>query len=119
MKSQTLIKSGTNSKFDKIGEGDLVVAFQANRLEEPGKPGQYRMETNIDWTFDDETTTEEIKSAFAALLDSIEEIFGEKMVTEMIMHYAQDMNHLVQTPHGPGLHLKSKGLEFKPWKGKK
>lgn len=113
-KSQTLIKSGTDKKYDKIGEGDLVFAFQANRTQ-VGKD-QYRIDTNLDWTFDDATTPVEIKSALGSFLSSIEDLFGEKMVTEAIMHYADDMGHLVDVPGGKALHFKSKGLDFKNWK---
>jgi len=114
MKSQTLLKSGTDERYNKLNEGDLVITLECNRKELPN--GTYKLETNIDWSFDDATTNQEIKSFLGGVLGSIEDVFGEKMVTEMIMHYATDMNHIVQTPQGPGLHLKSKGIEFKPWK---
>lgn len=106
-KSQTLLIGKDDIR--KIGEGDLVIAFQANREGES-------LGTNIDWLFDKETTNEEIKSAFGSLLSSIEEIFGEKMVTEAIMHYAEEKNHLIKTPQGAVLHFKSKGLNFKDWR---
>lgn len=94
----------------KVGEGDLVIAYQATREE-----GGY-LHTNIDWLFDKETTTDEIRAAFGSLLSSIEDIFGEKMVTEAITHYANEKGHLIKTPNGAILHLKSKGLSFKNWK---
>lgn len=115
MKSQTLIKSGTNKKFDKLNEGDLVFAFQCNRIEKGN--GDYQLETNMDWSFDDPTTPEEVKSFMGSILSSIEDCFGEKMVTEAILHYAEERNHLVITPQGASLNFKSKGLKFKNWKG--
>ena len=114
MKSQTLIKSGTNKKYDKLNEGDLVFALQANRVNETEKG--YQMETNLDWTFDDPTTPEEIRATLGSFLSTIEDLFGEKMVTEAILHYAEERNHLVMTPQGAGLNFKSKGLIFKNWK---
>lgn len=112
MKAQTLL-SGSNG-IKKLNEGDLVIALQCNRVEHGN--GEYQLETNIDWSFDDETTPIEIKSFLGAILGSIEEIFGEKMVTEAILHYAEENNHLIKTPQGAGLHFKSKGLDFKNWK---
>lgn len=114
MKSQTLLKSGTDKKFDKLNEGDLVMAFQANRTNQEKE--DYRLHTNTDWSFDDPTTPEEIKSFLGSILSSIEDIFGEKMVTEAITHYAQERDHLIQTPQGAALHFRSKGLSFKEWK---
>lgn len=116
-KSQTLLKSGTDSKYDKLNEGDLVMAFQCNRIER--KNGEYQLETNMDWSFDDPTTDQEIKSFLGSILSSIEDVFGEKMVTEAMLHYAKDMNHLVLTPQGAALNFKSKGLAFKKWKDTK
>lgn len=116
MKSQTLLKSGIDKKFDKLGEGDLVFTFQCNRIERGNN--QYQLETNMDWSFDDPTTTEEIKSFLGSILSSIEDSFGEKMVTEAILHYAAERSHLVITPQGAGLNFKSKGLKFKDWKKK-
>lgn len=112
-KSKTLLQSGSGKQYDKLNEGDLVIALQCNRKEE-GK-GKYRLETNIDWSFDDPTTPIEIKSFLGGILGAVEEIFGEKMVTEAIMHYAHDMGHIINTPKGPALHLRSKGIEFKPF----
>lgn len=109
-KSQTLIKSGTNKKYDKLNEGDLVIALQANRVK--GKEG-YRLMANMDWSFDDETTPVEIKSFLGGVLGSIEEVFGEKMVTEAITHYASETGKLVKSPDGKVAYLKSKGLTFK------
>jgi len=114
-KSQTLLKSGTSKQFDKLNEGDLVFAFQCNRLEKGND--QYQLETNMDWSFDDPTTNEEVKSFIGSVLSSIEDVFGEKMITEAILHYAQERNHLIITPHGVALNFKSKGLKFKDWKG--
>jgi hypothetical protein len=114
MKSKTLLQSGKDKRFDKIGEGDLVFALQANRVNETEKG--YQIETNLDWSFDDKTTPLEIKSSLGSFLSTIEDIFGEKMVTEAILHYAEERNHLVITPQGAGLNFKSKGLKFKNWK---
>lgn len=106
-KGQTLLIGGNETR--KIGEGDLILALQASR---DGKGG---LQTNIDWVFDKETTAAEIKSALGGLLACIEEVFGEKMVTEAIAHYAKDCGHLVETPQGATLNFKSKGLQFKNW----
>lgn len=114
MKSQTLLKSGKDKRFDKMGQGDLVFIAQCNRVNETEKG--YNLETNMDWSFDDGVTPEEIKSFFGAILSSIEDVFGEKMVTEAILHYAEEKNHLVKTPMGVALNFKSKGLKFKPYK---
>lgn len=115
-KSQTLLKSGTSEKFDKMGEGDLVFALQANRVNESEKG--YQMDTNMDWSFDDETSPNEIISLLGSTLSSIEDVFGEKMVTEAILHYAEERGHLVKTPQGAGFHFRSRGLQFKDWKKK-
>jgi hypothetical protein len=111
MKSQTLIKSGIDKKYNKLNEGDHVFAFQCNRVKE--KPnGDYQLETNMDWSFDDNVDAIEVKSFLGSILSSIEEVFGEKMVTEAIMHYADEKDHLIKTPAGAGLHFRSKGLAF-------
>lgn len=112
MKSQTLLKSGTSKKFDKLNEGDLVFTFQGNRTNED--KAEYQMMTNMDWSFDDLATPTEIKSFLGSILSSIEDVFGEKMVTEAILHYADERGHFVKTPQGAGLQFKSKGLDFKP-----
>lgn len=113
-KSQTLIKSATNSKYDKRNEGDLVFAFQCNRTNSTDP--EYQLETNMDWSFDDPTTPIEIKSFLGSILSSVEDVFGEKMVTEAILHYASERKHLVITPQGAALNFKSKGLAFKEFK---
>ena len=115
MKSKTLLQSGKDKQFDKVGEGDLVFTFQANRTN--SDKAQYQIETNLDWSFDDATTSEEIKSSLGSFFSTIEDIFGKKMVTEAILHYAEERNHLIITPQGAGLNFKSKGLKFKNWKG--
>ncbi|HYT41829.1 MAG TPA: hypothetical protein VEP90_05755, partial [Methylomirabilota bacterium] len=97
-------------QYDKLNEGDLVFAFQCNRGED------HSLNTNMDWSFDDSTTPEEIKSFLGSILSNIEDVFGEKMVTEMITHYAKERNHLIITPQGAMLNFKSKGLQFKNWK---
>src|SRR4051812_16441454 len=113
-KTLTLIKSGTDKKYDKLNEGDLVFAFQANRVEEGG--GDYRLDTNMDWTFDDPTTPEEIQAFMGSILSSIEDVFGEKMVTKAILHYAEEREHLVYTDQGATLNFKSVGIDYKKWK---
>lgn len=107
-KAKTLLigKDGTR----KVGEGDLVLAFQSNRDNRGG------LNTNLDWLFDNSTTDEEVRASFGSLLSSIEEVFGEKMVTEAIIHYAEEKGHLVKTPQGSGFHFKSQGLKFKNWR---
>lgn len=107
MKAKTLLIGKDESR--KVGDGDLVIAFQAARVNGG-------LATNLDWLFDKQTTNDEIKSAFGSLLSSIEDVFGEKMVTEAIMHYAEEKNHLIKTPQGAALHFKSKGLNFKDWR---
>lgn len=109
-KSQSLLKSGTDKRYSKLNEGDLVMAFQANRTNE--NESKYQMMTNMDWSFDDETTTQEISSFLGSILSSVEDVFGEKMVTEAITHYATERNHLVFTPQGAGLKFRSFGLTF-------
>lgn len=104
MKSTTLIKSGLGRKFDKLNEGDLVLAFQINRVNEQEKGDQ--LETNLDWSFDEKATPEQIKSGLGSLLTTIEQIFGEKMVTEMIVHYADETGKLTKLPGGKGLNFK-------------
>lgn len=111
MKSQTLLKSGTDKRYDKLGEGDLVFAFQCNRVEKENS--KYQLETNMDWSFDNEVTPIEIKNFLGSILSSIEDVFGEKMVTEAMLHYAEERGHLVKTPQGAALNFRSKGLNFK------
>lgn len=115
-KSKTLLQSGTDKKYDKLNEGDLVFAIQCDRVDK--NESQYQLMVNMDWSFDDDVTPIEIKSMLGGFLGNIEDVFGEKMVTEAIIHYAEENGHLVNTPNGgKGLHLKSKGLNFKEgWK---
>jgi len=108
-KGQTLL-IGTDGNR-KINDGNLVLAFQGNRVERGND--QYQLETNLDWSFDDETTIVEIKSILGSFLSTIEDVFGEKMATEAILHFAQERNHLIKTPQGIILNLKSKGIKFK------
>ena len=110
-KSQTLLKSGTDNKYDKLGEGDLVFTFQCNRVERGNN--KYQLETNMDWSFDNNVTPTEIKSFLGSILSSIEDVFGEKMVTEAMLHYAEERGHLVKTPQVAALNFRSKGLNFK------
>lgn len=109
MKASTLL-IGTNG-VRKLNEGDLAIALQCTRIEK-GKD-IYQLDVNMDWSFDDATTPEEIKNFIGGFLGSVEDVFGEKMVTEAIMHYAHENNHIIHTPDGPLMHLKSKGLSFK------
>lgn len=120
-KSQTLLKSGTDEKYNKLNDGDLVFAFQANRevVKTEGEVESYRLDTNMDWSFDDPATPEEIYNFMGSILSSIEDVFGEKMVTKAIQHYAEERNHLVITPQGATLNFRSVGLNYKDWKKKK
>lgn len=108
-KAQTMLEAHDGKK--KINDGDLAICIQANRNTDG-----YDLMVNFDWSFAKDSTPTEIKSFLGGFLGNIEEVFGEKMVTEAIMHYAEDMGHIVETPQGKALHLKSKGLEFKNWK---
>lgn len=111
MKSQTLLKSAEGKQFDKLNEGDHVFTFQCNRVKERST-GEYQLETNMDWSFDDDVNPIEIKSFLGSILSSMEDVFGEKIVTEAIMHYADERDHLIITPAGAALHFRSKGLAF-------
>lgn len=109
-KAQTMIVAHDGKK--KIAEGDLVFCIQANREQINGVDG---LMVNVDWDFSDDTTVSEIKGALGRFLGNIEDIFGEKMVTEAIQHYAEDMGHMRDTPFGKVMHLRSKGITFKDW----
>lgn len=110
-KAQTMIEAHDGKK--KINEGDLAICIQANR-----NTGGYNLMVNFDWSFAKDASPQEIKSFLGGFLGNIEEVFGEKMVAEAIMHYADDMGHIVDTPQGKGLYLRSKGLDYKNWKKK-
>lgn len=116
-KSQTLLKSGNGQKFDKLSEGDLVFTLQCNRTNDA--KAEYQLMTNMDWSFDDDVTPIEIKSFLGSFLSSIEEAFGEKMVTEALMHYAKEKGHLVDMAGGKVLNFRSKGLSFKDIKAQR
>lgn len=103
-KAKTLIENHDGKK--KINEGDLVVCIQANRDPDG-------LMVNFDWSFVKDANAAEIKSMLGGFLANIEEVFGEKMVTEAVIHYAEDMGHMVDTPQGKVMRLKSKGLDFK------
>lgn len=111
-KAQTMIEAHDGKK--KINEGDLAICIQANR-DADGKG----LMVNLDWSFSEATTPLEIKSMLGRFLRNIELVFGEKMVTEAIMHYAENMNHFIKTPQGVALHFRSKGLNFEDWKEKR
>jgi hypothetical protein len=104
MKAKTLLV-GHDLK-NKVGEGDGVVCIQAD------KEGNQIM-TNMDWSFDSSWTPTEIKSMLGGFLGSIEEVFGEKMVTEAIIHWADDTGKTVMDKNGKFLWLRSKGLQFR------
>jgi len=106
-KAKILMETHNGDK--KLNEGDLLFSAQANR-DENG------LMVNIDWSFAKDVDSTEIKSFLGGVLNDIEEVFGEKMVTEAVMHYAEDMGHMIDTPHGRAMYLKSKGLDFKNWK---
>lgn len=108
-KGQTMVIGHNGNK--KINEGDIVMAIQANKNVEG-----YDWMVNFDWSLAKDTQPTDIVATLGRFLGNIEEIFGEKMVTKAIMHYALDMKHIVQTPMGPSLHLRDVGLEFKDWK---
>ncbi len=106
-KAQTLLEDHNGKK--KLNEGDFVMCMQANR-DENG------LMVNADWSFAKDATAQDIKSMLGGFLGNIEEVFGEKMVTEAVTHYAEDMGHMVNTPQGKAMYLRSKGLNFKDWK---
>lgn len=110
MKAQTMIVGHDGKK--KINEGDLVICIQGN------KDGNI-INVNMDWSFAKDATAAEIKSFLGQFMGNIEDVFGEKMVTEMITHFASTYGHMKMTPLGPSWHFRSKGLEFKNWKGVK
>ena len=105
MKAQTLLVNHDGTK--KMGEGDLAVTIQGNQTGE-------RLLVNLDWSFPNGTPTDTIKSLFGGLLGNLEDIYGEKMVTEIIHHWAQETGKIVDLPGGgKAINLKSKDLEFK------
>lgn len=70
--------------------------------------------TNMDWSFDESWNFQDIKSMLGGVLGSIEEIFGEKMVTEMIAHWAAETGKLQQINKTQAVVVsKSHGLKFK------
>lgn len=111
MKSKTLLIQ-EDGATKKVGEGDLVMTIQANRIEQ-GK-GEYRLDVNIDWSFDSETNIVEIKSMLGGFLGNIEDVFGEKMVTEMISHWGVETGKVVKDGSGKAMvYARSKGQKFK------
>lgn len=92
----------------KLNEGDYVMAIQAN------KDGDKGLFINLDWAFPKENTPQEIKSILGAFLANIENVFGEKMVSEAFSHYAMMTGKLKVDENGKNfVELKSKGLDFK------
>lgn len=107
MKAKTLLEGHDGQK--KLNEGDIVFVIQGN-LVNGG------IMVNVDWSFSNESKAkpELIKSMLGGFLGNILDIFGEKMVTEAIIHYAQENGKIETDIHGnKTLKLKSKGLEFK------
>jgi len=92
--------------------GHMAMAIQATR---DGKDG---LSVNVDWSFPVGTTPMDVKSMLGGFLGNIEEIFGEKMVTEMITHYGMDTGKLVKAPGGKVAYMKSRGIDFKGEKTK-
>lgn len=114
-KAQTMIESHRGEK--KINEGDMVICIQGNKekVDAAGSGPSEMILVNMDWSFREGATAEDVKSMLGGFLSSIEDLFGEKMVTEAVVHYADEMNHMIDTPNGRGMYLKSKGLTFKDW----
>lgn len=103
MKGKTLLV-GHDLK-NKVGEGEGVVCIQGNK----DKNG---IMVNMDWSFDSSWSIHEIKSMLGGFLGNVEEVFGEKMVTEMISHWGEETGKTVKDKSGKFLWLKSKGLKF-------
>lgn len=106
MKSQTLIIQPDDKR--KMGEGDLVMTIHGNRSETPGG-----LLVDMDWCFVPDTNPLEIKAFIGTFLSGISDIWGEKMVTEAIMHYAEDNGRVVKDGDKNVAVLKSAGLDFK------
>src|SRR3990167_8276839 len=103
-KAQTMVVGHDGKK--KINEGDLVIAIQGN------KDGEEMM-VNMDWSFYEGATPSEIKSMIGCFLASVEDLFGEKMVTESITHYAGDTGKILEKfdDNTIGVRFRSKGLD--------
>src|SRR2546428_11927496 len=105
MKAKTLLI--THDLRNKANEGEGVIAIQGN------KDGKQIM-VSMDWSFDSSWTKDEIKSMLGGFLGNIEEVFGEKMVTEMIAHWGEETGKLVKINDSQAVvYGKSKGLSFK------
>ncbi len=81
MKAQTILIDHNGKK--KIGEGNTVFIIQGTKIGEG-------IESNMDWSIDPTWKMEEIKSLIGVFLASLEDVFGERMVTQAIIHYAED-----------------------------
>lgn len=109
MKAKTLLVG--HDLENKVGEGEGVVCIQGNKNGE-------EILVNMDWSFDSSWSAQEIKSMLGGFLGNLEDVFGEKMVTEAIAHWGEDTGKLVKTGKGQAMvYSKSRGLDFK--KGKK
>lgn len=88
-------------------DGDHVLAIQGTRKLDG------RMDVNIDWSFAPGVSMAELKSMFGGLLANLEDLYGEKFVTELIAHYAEDTNKLVKLSNSNVAFLKSHNIDFK------
>lgn len=108
MKAKTLV---ITHNLDHIGnEGDLVIAAQGTFTDEKHE----HMHTNIDYSFGKSYKPQEVRALIGSMLTSIEELFGEKMVTEAMAHWADETGKLVKINKSQAIiYSKSKGIEFK------
>lgn len=105
MKAKTLLI--THDLRNIANEGEFAVCIQGTKKKDD------IITVNMDWSFDKSLTPEELKSFFGGFLGNLEDIFGEKMVTEAITHWADETGKLVKAPGGKLAYLKSRGLDFK------
>lgn len=104
MKAKTMIIGHDGSK--KINEGDYVIAIQGN------KNGEEIM-VNMDWSFAKDVSVIELKSMIGGLLGNLEDLYGEKFITEVIAHHAEETGKMVKAPGGKVAYFRSKEQEFK------
>lgn len=108
-KAETLIIQPDGKR--RIGSGNIVFCTQSELVvNENGEKG---VMSNTDWYLEKGTDVEYVVASLSSFLQTIEEVFGEKMVAEMIMHYAVEKNHIIETPQGAAMNIRSKGLKFK------
>ncbi len=105
-KAQSLVVCHDGNK--KLDDGDYIMVIQANR------EGVGGLVVNIDWSFDPKGNKTEIKSVLGGFLGCIEDVFGEKMVTEMVAHWAEDTGRNIENGV---IRMRSKGLDFKDSEG--